>query len=41
MLHACDQIFDVTRNLENFCELNKRQYVTIYGWSIKYKKNKN
>jgi len=25
MLHACDQRFDVTRNLENFCELNKAQ----------------
>ena len=23
MLHACDQRFDVTGNLENFCELNK------------------
>ena len=23
MLHACDQRFDVTENLENFCELNK------------------
>jgi len=23
MLHACDQKFDVTENLENFCELNK------------------
>ena len=23
MLHAWDQKFDVTRNIENFCELNK------------------
>jgi hypothetical protein len=23
MLNACDQRFDVTGNLENFCELNK------------------
>ena len=23
MLYACDQRFDVTGNLENFCELNK------------------
>ena len=23
MLHTCDQRFDVTGNLENFCELNK------------------
>ena len=23
MLHACDQKFDVTENLENFCKLNK------------------
>ena len=23
MLHACDQKFNVTRNLENFYELNK------------------
>ena len=23
MLYACDQKFDVTENLENFCELNK------------------
>ena len=23
MLHAYDQKFDVTKNLENFCELNK------------------
>ena len=23
MLHPCDQKFDVTGNLENFCELNK------------------
>jgi hypothetical protein len=23
MLHACDQRFDVTENLKNFCELNK------------------
>ena len=23
MLHACHQRFDVTGNLENFCELNK------------------
>ena len=23
MLHACDQRFDVTENLENFYELNK------------------
>ena len=23
MLHACNQRFDVTENLENFCELNK------------------
>ena len=23
MLHACDQRFDVTGNLENFCKLNK------------------
>ena len=23
MLHACDQRFNVTGNLENFCELNK------------------
>ena len=23
MLHVCDQRFDVTENLENFCELNK------------------
>jgi len=23
MLHACDQRFDVTGNLKNFCELNK------------------
>jgi len=23
MLHACDQIFDMMGNLENFCELNK------------------
>jgi len=23
MLHACDQKFDVTGNLENFCKLNK------------------
>ena len=23
MLYACDQRFDVTKNLENFCELNK------------------
>ena len=23
MLHACDQKFDVTENLEIFCELNK------------------
>jgi len=22
-LHACNQRFDVTENLENFCELNK------------------
>ena len=23
MLYACDQRFDVTENLENFCQLNK------------------
>ena len=23
MLHACNQRFDVTENLEKFCELNK------------------
>ena len=23
MLYACDQRFDVTKNLENFCKLNK------------------
>ena len=23
MLHACDQKFDMTENLKNFCELNK------------------
>ena len=26
MLHAYDQRFDVTRNLKNFCELNKYYY---------------
>jgi hypothetical protein len=26
MLHACDQRFDVTENLENFCELNKAEW---------------
>jgi hypothetical protein len=27
MLYACDQKFDVTGNLENFCELNKAMCV--------------
>ena len=26
MLYACDQRFDVRRNLENFCEIKKAQY---------------
>ena len=29
MLHACDQRFDVTENLKNFCELNK-SLVIVY-----------
>ena len=27
MHHACDQRFDVTENLENFCKLNKASLV--------------
>jgi len=29
MFHACDKIFDVTGNLENFCELNK---ALLHSW---------
>jgi len=32
MLQACDQRFDVTENLENFCELNKALYVLDICW---------
>jgi len=29
MLHTCDQRFDVTENLENFCELDKALYIDM------------
>jgi len=36
MLHTCDQRFDVTGNLENFCELNKTLIIrTCLGPYIK------
>ena len=30
MLHACDQRFDVMRNLKKFCELNKAYMLTPF-----------
>ena len=32
MLHAYDQRFDVTENLENFCKLNKAKSVRDWMW---------
>jgi len=34
MLHACDQRFDVTENLKNFCELNKALSIYLLGSDV-------
>ena len=35
MLYACDQRFDVTENLENFCELNKANKALVFIHTVR------